>query len=108
MPFPVLLKNFFISLDTEFRANHQTKFYADALNTTSKTLNASCKRFLGKTAGAVIDEKLAAESKKLLLYSHKNLTELAFELGFADASHFNKFFKRQTGVLPGIYRKGIS
>ncbi|MCE7062283.1 helix-turn-helix domain-containing protein [Dyadobacter sp. CY343] len=42
------------------------------------------------------------------MYSQKNLTELAFELGFADASHFNKFFKRQTGVLPGIYRKGIS
>lgn len=107
-PFPPLLKNFFSSLDKEFRANHEIKFYADALNTTSKTLNATCKKFLGMTVGAVINEKLTAESKKLLLYSHQNLTELAFELGFADASHFNKFFKRQTGVLPGIYRKGIS
>lgn len=108
LPFPPLLKNFFTTLDSEFRINHEIKYYADALNTTSKTLNAACKKFLGKTAGAVITEKLTAESKKMLLYSHQNLTELAFELGFADASHFNKFFKRQTGVLPGIYRKGIS
>jgi len=108
LPFPALLKNFFTSLDAGFKANHETGFYADALNTTSKTLNTTCKKFLGKTVGAVINEKLTAESKKLLLYSHQNLTEIAFELGFADASHFNKFFKRQTGVLPGVYRKGIS
>ncbi len=105
---PPLLKNFFNSLDAEFTVTHETKAYADLLNTTSKTLNNACKKFLGKTAGAVINEKLTVESKKLLLYSHKNLSELAFELGFADASHFNKFFKRQTGVLPGVYRKGIS
>ncbi|CAG5067469.1 HTH-type transcriptional activator RhaS [Dyadobacter sp. CECT 9623] len=108
LSFPVLLKTFFTLLDSEYRANHEAKFYAEALNTTPKTLNTACKRFLGTTASAVINEKLTAESKKLLLYSQKNLTELAFELGFADASHFNKFFKRQTGVLPGIYRKGIS
>ena len=108
LPFPPLLKNFFALLDAEFKANHESQFYADALNTTPKTLNAACKKFLGTTASAVIHEKLTAESKKLLLYSYQTLTELAFELGFSDASHFNKFFKRQTGVLPGVYRKGIS
>jgi AraC-like DNA-binding protein len=108
LPVPSLLTNFFSTLEMEFKTNHETGFYADSLSTTSKTLNAACKKFLGTTAGEVINQKLTAESKKLLLYSHKNLTELAFELGFSDASHFNKFFKRRTGVLPGIYRKGIS
>lgn len=108
LPFPPLLKNFFSKLDSDFRTHHETGFYAEALNITSKTLNTACKKFLGKTAGEVINEKLTAECKKQLLYSHKNLAELAFEFGFTDASHFNKFFKRQTGVLPGVYRKGIS
>ena len=108
LPFPPLLKNFFASLDAGFKTNHETGLYAEALNTTAKTLNTACKKFLGKTAGALINEKRTAESKKMLLYSHQNLTEIAFELGFTDASHFNKFFKRQTGVLPGVYRKGIS
>lgn len=107
-PYPALLKDYFTILDKEFKTNHETGFYADRLHITPKTLNTNCKKHLDKTAGAVISEKLTAESKKLLLYSSKNLTELAYELGFADASHFNKFFKRQTGVLPGVYRKGIS
>lgn len=106
--FPVLLKNFFVLLDAESRTNHETQFYANSLGITSKTLNAACKKYLGTTASAMINEKLTAESKKMLLYSHQNLTEIAFEMGFSDASHFNKFFKRQTGVLPGVYRKGIS
>lgn len=103
-----LLKNFFIILETEFRANHETGFYANKLNTTTKKLNKACKTFLGKTSGTVINDKLTAEAKKLLLYSSKNLTELTYEFGFTDPSHFNKFFKRQTGVSPGVYRKGIS
>ncbi|MBE9463256.1 AraC family transcriptional regulator [Dyadobacter subterraneus] len=106
--YPVLLKNYFTMLDQEFKTNHETAFYANRLNITQKTLNTNCRKYLGKTATAVISEKLTAESKKLLLYSSKNLGEIAYELGFADASHFNKFFKRQTGVLPGVYRKGIS
>ncbi|HEV7378924.1 MAG TPA: helix-turn-helix transcriptional regulator [Dyadobacter sp.] len=108
VPFPPLLHNFLTLLEAEYKFNHATQFYANALNTTSKTLNAVCKRFLGMTVSSIINEKLTAESKKLLLYSHQHLAELAFALGFTDASHFNKFFKRQTGVLPGIYRKGIS
>lgn len=108
LPFPPLLRNFFDALHANFRTNHDTGFYADTLNITSKTLNTTCKKFLGKTASVVINEMLTAESKKLLLYSHQNLTEVAFEMGFTDPSHFNKFFKRQTGVLPGTYRKGIS
>jgi AraC-like DNA-binding protein len=107
-PFPSILQEFFAALETGFRTHREIRFYADMLNVTSKTLNSVCKKSLGLTAGDVIREKLAVESKKLLLYSNKSLTELAFELGFADASHFNKFFRRQTGVLPGTYRKGIS
>jgi AraC-like DNA-binding protein len=105
---PSLLKNFFVLLDERFRKNHTVQFYADKLYITTKTLNAACKKALGKTAGELIKEKLTVESKKQLLYTQKSLTELAFDLGFTDSSHFNKFFKRQTGVLPGVYRKGIS
>jgi len=108
LPYPIMLKNFFAILDTDFKVSRETGFYSDRLNITPKTLNSACKKYLGKTAGSVINEKLTVESKKLLLYSSKNMTELAYELGFVDPSHFNKFFKRQTGVLPGVYRKGIS
>ncbi|GLU52682.1 helix-turn-helix domain-containing protein [Dyadobacter frigoris] len=107
-PYPATLSNFFSLLESQFKTNRDVSSYAGQLNITSKTLNISCQKYLNKTAGIIINEKITTESKKLLLYSDLNLTELAYELGFSDPSHFNKFFKRQTGVLPGIYRKGIS
>lgn len=107
-PEPALLKSFFDLVAAHYQSRHEVAWYANALNVTAKTLNANCRKFLDKTAGAVIGEKLAAESKRRLLYSQANLGEIAYELGFTDPSHFNKFFKRQTGVLPSIYRKGIS
>ena len=107
-PFPEQLKQFLSELDTHFKTDHEIGFYASQLAITSKTLNNLCKKTLGKTAGEIITEKLNMEAKKLLLYSHQTLSEIAYELGFSDPSHFNKFFKRQIGVLPAIYRKGIS
>lgn len=105
---PPLLKAFFELVAAHYKTVHEVAWYAKALNVTAKTLNANCRKFLDKTAGSVINEKLTAESKRLLLYSQANMGEIAYELGFTDHSHFNKFFKRQTGVLPSIYRKGIS
>ncbi|WP_353719213.1 helix-turn-helix transcriptional regulator [Dyadobacter sp. 676] len=107
-PEPPLLRSFFAMVGTHYRTVHEVGWYASQLNVTTKTLNTHCRKFLYKTAGAVIGEKLSAESKRLLLYSQANLGEIAYELGFTDPSHFNKFFKRQTGVLPSVYRKGIS
>lgn len=103
-----LLTVFFSTLDQYYKVSHEVTWYAETLGVTSKTLNALCRKHLDKTAGAVIIERLTSESKRLLLYSDHNLGEVAYELGFSDPSHFNKFFKRQTGVLPSIYRKGIS
>ncbi|WP_229208010.1 AraC family transcriptional regulator [Dyadobacter beijingensis] len=106
--YPQLLTTFFSTLDQHYKTAHEVNWYAETLGVTTKTLNALCRRHLDKTAGAVITERLTSESKRLLLYSDHNLGEVAYELGFTDPSHFNKFFKRQTGVLPSIYRKGIS
>jgi AraC-like DNA-binding protein len=106
--FSPTLTKFFHLLDQHFKTNREVEWYAAELGITSKTLNTTCKKFVSKTAGTVIDEKLTAQAKLELLYSFDSLSEIADTLGFADASHFNKFFKKQTGVLPGEYRKGIS
>lgn len=106
--YPGVLKDFFALLDQHYKSFHEVGWYADALHVTSKTLNAACRKTLDATAGTLIAERLTTESKRMLLYSEQNLGEVAYELGFSDPSHFNKFFKRQTGVLPSVYRKGIS
>ncbi|WP_288072260.1 AraC family transcriptional regulator [Hydrotalea sp.] len=44
------------------------------------------------------------QAKKLLLY-HQNITNVCFECGFGNISHFNKTFKAVTGVTPSVFRK---
>ena len=41
---------------------------------------------------------------RLLIYSDLTLCQVAAEAGFADQSHLNHEFKRQTGRTPGDYR----
>jgi AraC-like DNA-binding protein len=40
-----------------------------------------------------------------MMNSNNTISEIAGEFGFADSSHFNKFFKQQTGANPLAYRK---
>ncbi|MEJ5053355.1 AraC family transcriptional regulator [Sphingobacterium sp. MYb382] len=43
--------------------------------------------------------------ENILLYSNMRITEIAFELGFTDESHLDKFFKKRKGVSPTAFRK---
>ncbi|WP_199775933.1 MULTISPECIES: helix-turn-helix transcriptional regulator [unclassified Enterobacter] len=38
------------------------------------------------------------------LQSGSEITDIAYRLGFADQSHFQRVFKAHTGVTPGCYR----
>jgi AraC family transcriptional regulator len=50
--------------------------------------------------------KLKVEKSLALLASRKtSLTEIAFECGFADQSHFTRCFKAINGISPSAYRK---
>ncbi len=44
---------------------------------------------------------------KELLSQGWSLTEVAYELGFVDQSHFHRHFKRIVGMTPGEYRQAI-
>lgn len=45
------------------------------------------------------------KSKKLLLFDHMKLSEVATMVGFEDQSYFTKVFKRMTGISPHQFRK---
>ena len=43
-------------------------------------------------------------AKHLLLSSDRKILDIAFECGFQNSTHFNKSFRRQTGITPSEYR----
>ena len=46
-----------------------------------------------------------SDAATLLNTSHENVSEIAFQCGFADSNYFSRQFKRITGMTPSEYRK---
>jgi AraC family transcriptional activator of pobA len=71
-------------------------------------LNKSVKEITDKTSTEHIAERLLQESKIMLRHGNMSVSEIAYALGFNESSHFNNFFKKQTGTSPLAFRKSNS
>ncbi len=83
-----------------YSKHHSVAWYAKQLNQTTNYLNNVVKEVTGKRAGDLIYVQLIMEAKRLLLHTKLSLKEIAFDIGFKDASYFTKFFKKHTGSRP--------
>lgn len=70
-----------------------------------KVLNQAVKEYTGIPCGEYIRSKTIIEAKRLLSYTGMNSNEIATNLGFEDAAYFSRFFKRETGFTPIVFRK---
>ncbi|MCA8830454.1 AraC family transcriptional regulator [Hymenobacter pini] len=102
-----LLNAYQAKIEENFRELHEVGAYAALLNISAGHLSEVVKEQSGKSAIKHIHERRVLEARRLLFYSHHSLKEIAYDLGFADASYFNRFFKRETGVTPAAYRTTI-
>ncbi len=59
----------------------------------------------GKTPFQYLLEIKIAKAKELLNKSSKPITEICYDCGFNNRSHFSVIFKRKTGNTPSSYRK---
>ena len=57
------------------------------------------------TAKHYLETELVRRAGKQLLFSNKTIKEIADELNFSDEFYFSRFFKKNTGIAPGQYRK---
>jgi len=62
-------------------------------------------RTLGTTPYQYILKIKVEKAKYLLTHSNRSLTEIAFELGFADGAHFSNTFKKFTGIPPSSFNQ---
>jgi len=92
-------------LETHFSTQHQLAFYADALSCHEKTLNQTCRQYAGQTAKQFVNQRILLESKRLLAYTKASVKEIAWQLGFEEATHFGKFFKKEMQKTPLEFRK---
>ena len=50
------------------------------------------------TAGHLIRQRVLTEAKRALVFTGQPIHEISYDLGFADPSHFARFFRKQTGI----------
>jgi len=102
-----LLKAYQARIEESFRELHEVGDYAALLHLSAGHLSEVVKAQSGRPAIKHLHERLVLEARRLLLYTDHSLKEIAFDLGFSDASYFNRFFKRETNVTPAEYRVSI-
>ena len=61
----------------------------------------------GKTFRQHITDMRIGYACKLLLNGKWNISEISLECGFESVAHFNRCFKKHTGMTPTSYRKKI-
>lgn len=81
------------------------KELAEALSVHPNYLGNVVKAESGKPATDWIQARTLAEAQALLANTAKTVSEIAFGLGFTDAAHFAKFFKKVAATSPAQYRK---
>lgn len=101
------VKQFQALLEQHFADHWTMAQYAQQLCLTPNYLNELCKRSIGKTASALLQERLLLEAKRLLAYTSQSVKEIAYTLNFDDPAYFNRFFKQHITQTPAEFRKAI-
>lgn len=78
--------------------------FAHKLNVHVNSLNRAVKSTTSKTTSEVIAERIMQESKVLLKHTAWNISEIAYALGFKEATHFSNFFRKHTDLSPIKFR----
>ena len=92
-------------INTHFQRQITLEEIADR---TSMTVPAFCRYFkkaTGKTFTKLVNEYRIVHATKLLWESTMSITDICFECGFNNFSHFNKLFKEFTGKSASKYRR---
>ena len=76
------------------------KYFADKVALSPNYFGDLVKRETGVTAQDYIHEKVLNQAKMRLLSGDKNVSQVAYSLGFQYPQHFIRFFKRKAGVTP--------
>jgi transcriptional regulator GlxA family with amidase domain len=82
----------------------------DIADQVSMTVPAFCRYFkksTGKTFTKLVNEYRVVHATKLLNESQLSITEICFECGFNNFSHFNKTFQEITGKSASNYRSEL-
>lgn len=88
-----------------FREHREAGFYADAIGISTAHLNRILRAATGCSLQQLLNRKLVEEARRDLVFTFLPAQSIALALGFPDPAYFSRFFRRETGMTPGEYRR---
>jgi AraC-like DNA-binding protein len=104
---PVVLqryRRFRATVERNFARSHGVAPYAARLGCSEKSLTRAAFLVTDRSAKAVLTERIVLEAKRLLAHTALPVAAIGDQLGFAEATNFVKFFRREAGQTPGAFR----
>jgi len=95
--------------DSIISSNLHQHFTIDKLSRMTGTnqfkLKKGFKQLFENSVVAFVNEHRLNEAKRLIYEGEKNMSTIAYELGYAHPQHFQRAFKKKFGVTPGSLLK---
>ncbi len=102
---PEQLRNSFKNLvAANFKTLKTPSEYAARLHVSVNYLNEVVKRSTGFSVSYWILHEVIFEAKRLLVYTNRDVKEIAWELGYIDPAYFSRLFKKHAGQSPLSFR----
>ena len=105
MKFETLLDDYFQNKISQTEGLPSVKYFADKIFLSPNYFGDLIKKETGKTAQEYIQNKIIDLAKEMIVGTEKNISQIAFDLGFQYSQHFNRIFKKNVGYTPNEYRK---
>ncbi len=100
-----LIRDFNFLVEQHFKTKHSVAEYAELLHKSPKTLSNIFSKIGSKTPLQYIHERKMLEARRRLRYSNMQIQEIAYEIGYDDLQAFSRFFKKQEGVSPSVFKE---
>ena len=81
--------------------------FGELLGISSKKLTSVTKKHLHNTPANIVHSRKILEAKRLLSNHKLTIQEVAYDLGFDQATYFTKYFKKHTGINPKEFQKQL-
>jgi AraC family transcriptional activator of pobA len=99
------LRRFRHLIESQYTKHWPVERYARRLAVSGTSLNRLCRELAGTTAFELIQQRLALEARRRLVYAGSPVSTIAGELGFRDPAYFSRFFRRHSGLSPHEFRR---
>jgi AraC family transcriptional activator of pobA len=99
------LRRFRLLIESYYLKRWAVDRYARRLALSETSLNRLCRRLAGCTAFGLVQQRLAVEAQRRLVYGASSVRAIGSELGFKDPAYFSRFFRRHCGISPNEFRR---